>query len=198
MKFTLLAALAALTFGTFSQAGGDITPISEPIVIIQENTDKNIYVGGSLTYVNTKAEQNFGVFTASQSESGYGLGGQIGFIFFRADAFAAAVEGRIQGTQWDYANDLDDAYALTYSALLKPIFNFDAFNAYGLFGYGSSKVAGNHFSVRENGFVYGVGAGYSITESIEVIGDIVANPSIREESIDINTNVLTVGVNYKF
>ncbi len=197
MKFTLIAALAALTFG---YAGGDVAPVYEtPIVVVQENTDKNLYVGGSLTYVDSEFKENFTWFDLESSETGYGLGGQVGFTFYRLDSFYASVEGRIQKTFWNYGSDLADASALTYSALIKPTYAFDEFNIYGLGGYGSSKVSNFALSERENGFVWGLGGGYTFSETVEITLDYVWNPSIDDIIFDnVRTDVLTLGVNYKF
>ena len=193
----MVAAVAAMTVAF---AGGDIAPIETPVEI--SAPAKNFYVGGGLTavqtYVNGQADWFNDTIT---SETGYGAQAQVGYVFYRTGAFSSAIEGRVAKTFYGYGIDefeLDgDTALLTYSALIKPQYNFGDFGVYGLVGYGTSKVTDSGFSVRENDVVYGGGVNYLVTDSFEVFADYTVNPAF-EDVVNVENDVMVVGVNYKF
>ena len=190
------AAVAAMTVAF---AGGDVTPIE----VVEVTPANNFYVGGALTATQTYVNGESNWFSDTDSaETGYGFGAQAGYTFYRCGAFEAALEGRIQKTFWDYGIKgwEDNSEELTtYSALIKPQYNFDEFGVYGLVGYGASKFEIGDFKVRENGLVYGAGAQYAINDSWAVFGDYTVNPAFEVEGFkDIENDVVAIGVNYKF
>jgi len=199
MKKLTLSLAAIFAMGTFAVAGGDIAPVIEvaqPVV-----TANDFYVGGSITasqvYVNGQSDWFNDTVDA---ETGYGLGIVAGYTFYRADAFSASIEGRANGTLWEFGEDADDADILSYSALIKPQYNVTPeIGLYGLAGYGASKLTVGDESIRENGFVYGAGVEYAFTDAVAVTLDYVVNPAFTEDGFeDVENDTISLGVNYRF
>ena len=132
-----LMALAAMS--TMAIAGGDVAEVVE---VAQPVDTKDFYVGGAITgsqvYVNGQSDWFNDTVDA---ETGYGLGIVAGYTFYRADEFTASVEGRANGSLWEFGEDADDADILSYSVLIKPQYNVTSeIGLYGLVGYGASKL----------------------------------------------------------
>jgi len=174
-------------------AGGDIAPV-EPVV----EQPKNFYVGGALTasQVYDQGDSHWFNDTAS-AETGYGLGVQAGYVFFRTGDFSSAVEVRANRTFWSFADDVDGEVT-SYGAFVKPEYSFGDYGVYGLVGYGQTRLTGTGFKQTENGFAYGGGVEYALTESFAVFVDYVVNPEIKETPKDIENDTISIGVNYKF
>ena len=191
--------MAIMLSATALFAGGDIAPVEQPIV-----TDiKPYYVGVGVTAVQTYVNGQSKWFTDNDmAETGGGLALNVGYVVYSADAFTASVEGRVNKTAWNYYSEdfnVDgDVSLLTYSALVKPQYNFGDFGVYGLVGYGTSKITDFGDSVRQNGLVYGGGASYDVTDTYAITLDYVVNPAFEFANGDIENDVITLGVNYRF
>ncbi len=196
MKHILLAAIAALTFGTIANAGGDIAPIEEPVVVTMEVTN-DFYVGGALTAVQTYVDSSWFDDTID-AKTGYGLGIQGGYVFYRGYDITVAAEARLGSTLWAYG--WYDADLLTYSALLKPQYNFGDFGIYGLAGYGVSDFNSDFGGDKSDGFVWGGGAAYAIDSTWSVFVDYTVNPEFRGflPNEDVKNDTIGLGFNYSF
>ena len=191
--------MALVASMTMAFAGGDIAPAVEVEVA---PVAKNFYVGGALTAQQTYLNGTSDWFNDTiTSETGYGAQAQVGYVFFRSGDFSTAIEGRVAKTLYGYGIDefeLDgDTALLTYSALIKPQYNFGEFGVYGLVGYGTSKVTDSGFSARANDVVWGGGANYALGDTWEVFADYTVNPAF-EDVVNVENDVIAVGVNYKF
>ena len=190
MKKLLMALIATVSI-VF--AGGGIAPV-EPSVPVQVVKDKTgFYVGVGLTanqeYV--RGESNW-FNDDAKAETGYGYNLIAGYKFVQMGDFGASVEARYGQGVWD-DNGLDTAQ---YFVAVKPDYALaDTFTIYALAGYGRSDFKG--LSTRD-GFVYGGGVEYALTDSFGVFGDYVVNPYVKIADEKIENDVITIGVNYKF
>lgn len=67
-------------------------------------------------------------------------------------------------------------------------------NAYGLLGYAKSKHQINDDSLITDGFSYGLGVGYTLTDAWDVVIDAVRYANENQSTVD----AYSVGVNYNF
>jgi len=197
LKGILVALMATMTMAI---AGGDIAPVVEVEVA---PVAKNFYVGGALTAQQTYVKGESDWFNDTVlSETGYGAQAQIGYVFFRSGDFSTAIEGRVAKTLYNYGIDEfsfdGDTSLLTYSALIKPQYNFGEFGVYGLVGYGTSKLNDSGYTARKNDIVWGGGANYALGDTWEVFADYTVNPAFDGVVEDVENDVIAVGVNYKF
>ena len=196
MKKILTTSVIATLFASALIAGGDIAPI-EPQVTTPEVTQTyftGFYAGAGITANQTYLRGESDWFNdGTDSETGYGYNLITGYKFYNDGTYGVAVEARYGEGLWSN-NGLDSK---TYFAAIKPSYNFtDDISAYGLIGYGHSKVKDGSFKEQDSGFVYGVGAEYDVTSDISVFTDYVVNAPIKIQGDHIENDVITVGVNY--
>jgi len=83
-----------------------------------------------------------------------------------------AIEGRFGRTLSDYEIEDHEPISFTNTALyLKPRYQFGGATAYGLLGYGMSKIDFMDDTTTANGFQYGAGASYDIGEQMSFFAD---------------------------
>ncbi len=195
MKNIVLSAVAVLAMSSFAVAGGDIAPVEEPIVVVEEPvvTDSGFYLGLAYSYMNATSEINDGdVF---QWGDGYELAdADINTGMFQAGYKInsyVAVEGRYwfggsetiahvpdsAGIGRDVDLDID-----TWGIYVKPMYPVsDAFDIYALLGYASNGYELSAITTRGevelnpdadiDGFSWGIGAAYSINDNVSVFVD---------------------------
>ncbi len=81
---------------------------------------------------------------------------------------------------------------------MKPAYDFGPVTGYALVGY--SNVDLENFGSAD-GFAWGVGVSGDVTENVEVFFDITVNPDFDNDNIilvDVDHEVFTLGLNYKF
>jgi len=202
-KFTL-SMITVMAMGTFAVAGGDIAPIEEiaevaaPIIV---EDDSNFYVGVAYSYIDAEidGEETGNAYTLL---AGYNYNKYI------------AIEGRYTATvgDMDVENDRSslnrpdgeyDREVENYGLFLKPQYPIgDAFSVYGLLGYGSVTAR----LTDESGFQWGLGAKYSVTDSIDVFvdytslydGDMDNIENINNRTCDSLITSTNVGITYNF
>ncbi len=209
MKKFNLSLVAVLAMSTFAVAGGDIEPIVEPVVEAAEVFVESVSTGGfyvgiaygamysDVTNIRHDTLDNFGHDVELETGSvmfdmGYKFNDYI------------AVEGRYwMGLSSDSVTFNDDDYTFhgdvldsdsdAWGVYLKPMYPVtDAFDIYGLLGYGSAALNdGNTFDEDVEGISWGVGVAYSFTESFSVFLDYVA---FTEDTITNNELTHLVGV----
>jgi len=190
MKKIMVAALAACTMAI---AGGDITPVEVEAAPVT----KDFYVGvsGQATIQTTEISDTFD--SVAWDNAKYGVGIQAGYVFFRSGDFSTAVEGRYTYS-WDEVNGIDLDTGIL-SGFLKPAYDFGPVTGYALIGY--SQVDLDVLGTSD-GFAWGLGISGDVTDSIEVFMDVTVNPDFNNGVdtilLDVDHEVITLGVNYKF
>jgi len=182
MKKFNLSLVAVLAMSTFAIAGGDIAPVEEPIVVVEEPVSEgNFYLGLAYGAANIDSQETIsipgqGVITPNSEDIDYGtIMLQAGYNFNPY----IAVEGRYWiGLEEDFGNFGDTLTLDTWGLYVKPQYPVtEAFNIYALLGYASSDLTvdfpGGSFTPDYDldGFSWGVGAAYSFTESVEFFID---------------------------
>ncbi len=227
-KFTL-SAVAVLALSAFAIAGGDFVAV-EPTIEIQEApvaavVDSGFYAGLAYGYADITDD-----YTASNGSFGnhednfdtYML--QAGYKFNQY----LAVEGRY----WDSVGDGDwtDRYTLpdsrvvnssgpcsefsAWGVYVKPMYPVtEAFDVYALLGYGNVNLSTEYgtnakfLDMDEDGFQWGLGASYELTDNWVVFADYVnlyddtsaaITEGIYSETHDYSIYTANVGVTYRF
>ncbi len=204
-KYTLSIAACAL-MGTLAMAGGDIAPV-EPVVDtpVVAAVQNGFYVGTAYGYMgdeytrspNTMDPKSFDEsYSAWMFQAGYKINNYI------------AVEGRYWASMSDISvkNQLNQGYDLqgadAWGLYVKPMYPVtDAIDIYALLGYASM----DHNSKKLNdgdGFSWGLGASYGVTENIDLFVDYVSiyddDRSFSGVTKDITIDSVNFGVTYNF
>ena len=190
-----LVASLVLTAGLV--AGGQIADIYQEPACPDES---KFYIGAGLAYDELYLDgyedwTEDGPFNVSNP----GIQLTAGYTLFGYDAWKLSAEGRLGYV--DLGNGIEYTW---YGIYAKPEYDIGKFGIYGLLGYGTSDVTVSFYDypvdVSVNGtvsdFTYGLGVSYDIDEAWQVVLDYVVEPEFRED--DINDDVITLGVNYKF
>ena len=219
MKNIVLSTVAVLAMGSFAVAGGDIAPVEEPVVVVEPVvSDAGFYLGLAYGYADVDASvQNRSAAgkptykTGLDSYSSVLL--QAGYDFNKY----VAVEGRYWfGISEDYTilgltpgNNTNNYSADfdTWGIYVKPQYPItDAFKVYALLGYANTD-SGNAFQdTTADGFSWGLGAAYSLTENFSIFIDYVDmyNDSVdytdngTDYTADLDIDTINFGVTYKF
>lgn len=179
MKKVTLSIIAALAMNTFAFAGGDISPV-EPEVTIPEVVEStgSFYVGLGYSYMNLDAGNN-GEHDgdATLLLAGYNFNQYIG------------VEARYAGL----TDCLDNA-----AIYVKPMYPFGDAKVYALLGYGETTYDNGVVDNSENGFQWGLGANYAVTENIGLFADYTNLYDDTFAGVDSTVDAINVGVTYTF
>ena len=198
MTKTITSIATAALLATAVQAGGDIAPIEAKTIEIQEPVQKDFYVGVGITgqTLYLKNEKDFFDDTVDSEVAG-GAEIKVGYVFYRTGKVSVAVEAQAGRTFWGFDND--DFYSYDYAAFVKPMYTFNGLGlgVYGLLGYAKSGISDSDVSVQENGLAYGVGAEYSITDSVSVYADYTMLPEF-DAFEDIRSDKVALGINYRW
>jgi len=197
---------------SFAVAGGDIAPVEEQVVVEPVVTNSGFYLGlaygmGEWNYdrVNGNDDGTFD-FDTIILQAGYNFNkyiaveGRYWFGLDTSDTFANGDSGEVNIDAWGIY--VKPQYPVT-----------EAFKIYGLLGYASISSlewknnngggAGDYTDqYNYDGFSWGLGAGYTFTDNIEVFVDYV---SIYDDTLDmfstpydIDFSTWNFGVTYKF
>jgi opacity protein-like surface antigen len=216
MKKIITSALAATAILT---AGGNIVPAAPVVETVQVFTPwTGLYVGGALTANQTylKGESDwFG--TSVNNKTAYGIQGDAGYTFFNNGDIALSAEGRFGGSFGG-----DDFVETSYWGIYaKPEAIFGDFSAYALLGYGELDYTRSGdiyegspvtyaYTTTTDGFTWGVGAQYAVSSNVGVYVDYVVQPTLDVVGLadggavtvvtedNVETDVISVGFNYKF
>jgi opacity protein-like surface antigen len=201
MKKVLFSVVAMATMSTLSFAGGDIDPV-EPMVDtpVMAASHSGLYLGLGLTASST----GIGTVSVFSENSGQDRLGDITFQAGYEFNPYIAVEGRYSTSL--FAEDFIERDS--WGVYLKPQYPVnDAMTVYALLGYGGMTldgIDGVRASLDDNGFQWGLGASYDVSNNVAVFIDYVsiANDmsadSFPASSLDISSQAVTLGVTYKF
>jgi len=197
MKKALLLSVVA---STMMMAGGDIAPVvDEPVMVVEDN---GFYLGLGYGFMNVTVDDAItGTNYFDEDFSSVML--QAGYKF---NSYFA-----VEGRYWFGLDDVDlgtvgnpDVYDApdAWGIYAKPMFPVtEDLDIYGLVGYADVTIEGNNgtpWSKDFDGFSWGLGLSYDITDSFTVFADYVA---LADETIafeDINIETYNVGVTYNF
>jgi len=180
MKKVSLSIVALLAMNTFAVAGGDFTAPVEPQVNIPEVEEStgSFYVGAGYSYINLDADIVEHDSDAALLLAGYNFNQYIG------------VEARYAGL----TDCIDNA-----AIYVKPMYPIgDAAKVYALLGYGDTSYDNGVVDNSENGFQWGLGANYSVTENIGVFADYTNLYDDTFAGVDSTVDAINVGVTYTF
>ena len=200
MKKTIIG---AMLFSSLLLAGGDIYPVEQETgydtedVVVADLETNDFYVGGSIVASELYLAGKSNWFSNDTfSDTGYGLGLQAGYTFYRAGDFSGVVEGRFNTTIGGFGDD--DDYLSAASLLIKPRYGFEDFGVYALGGFGYDHFTYGEVDQKENGFVWGVGLDHNVNERVVIFVDYLSNPSINTYIASIELGAISTGASYKF
>ncbi len=177
MKKVTLSIIAALAMNTFAFAGGDISPVEPEITVpeVSESTG-SFYVGAGYSYMNLDAETEHDG-DATLLLAGYNFNQYIG------------VEARYAGL----TDCLENA-----AIYVKPMYPIGDAKVYALLGYGETTYDNGVVDNSENGFQWGLGANYAVTENIGLFADYTNLYDDTFAGVDSTVDAINVGVTYTF
>ena len=190
---------AAVAASTIAMAGGDIVVESTPVPFT------GAYIGGGLTIPQTYVDGEKSFFEDDiNNETGVGVGGNLGYVFYNTGDWSVAVEGRAAISVASYDITPFDADTYNYGVYLKPEVYFDLsgykFGAYALAGWASVTVEDDFDSEDTDGFAYGLGGEYFATETLSVFVDYTMLPAFDTDvdGINVNNDQFMIGINYRW
>ena len=185
MKKALLLSVVA---STMMMAGGDIAPVVVEEPMITEDNGYYLGLGYGFTTVEVEAAYDED-FSSVMIQAGYKFNSYF------------AVEGRYWSGLDDVTLDgvvvdAPDAWGI-YAKPMYPA--TEELDIYGLVGYADADLNNNAINGRNtDGFSWGLGASYEITESFAVFADYVALVDDTIAFRDVNIETVNVGVSYLF
>ena len=194
----LTTATSLLLISSFALAGGDIDPqepeITMPEVMGEPITDNYFYVGLGYSFMKMLND------TQDKKVTGNAITALAGYKFHQY----LAVEGRYTATLGDLrANNTDNNWDMSNIALyLKPQYALNQVSLYGLLGYGQVDFDDGS-SHTEDGFQWGIGANYAVSEMIDIFADYTRlYDGDGFDNIlgtdDISVDSINIGVTYNF
>ena len=207
-KFTLSIA-AVMAMSTFAIAGGDITPVEEPMVEVVEPVadDSGFYVGLGYSRMTKTVEDAIYVTGLEYDDLEYTADSLLLLAGYNFNKYIA-VEGRYTMSIGDVEAsdtwyDEADNELSNIGIYLKPMYPIGGLTVYGLLGYGQVTFD-NGTEYTENGFQWGLGANYAVTEDVGVFVDYTR--LYDDENFDdcmcgdhdVVVDSINVGVTYKF
>ena len=202
MKTTTLSLISILALSRLAFAGGDIAPVEEPVIVAPVIDNSAFYLGlgiGDATVNDDFTSEEFSA-TTLMLQAGYQYNQYV------------AVEGRYTfAVNTDYtpgnttasSSDYDGDFS-SWGVYVKPMYPIGDFTLYALLGYGGvmldDLVGGDAY---EDGFQWGLGAGYAFSEQISIFVDYVSlyddtGFDYRAQFDDVDSDTWTVGMSYKF
>ncbi|HID94358.1 MAG TPA: porin family protein [bacterium (Candidatus Stahlbacteria)] len=210
MKKITLSLVSIVALSGLAFAGGDIAPVvEEPVVVLEDNSV--FYIGLGYGYFNQTVDNVINSNIELESNS---VMLQAGYQYNQYIAF--------EGRYWIGIGDITQNGGINpgdksgdydaWGLYLEPIYPVtQEFDVYGLLGYADTSVkydSGEFWNT--DGFSWGIGAQYAVTENILIFVDYLNMGS--EDSVDLTYNnaiypsvdagidlyTVNVGVSYKF
>jgi len=200
MRKITLSIVSVLALSNLAFAGGDIIPVVEEPMIVEDNSAFYLGLGlgaGAINDSTTGEEIKRGVVLL---QAGYQYNDYVALEGRYAFGFNTSYD---EGS-WNAAEDYDDDMT-SWGIYIKPMYPVtDEFDVYALLGYGGvmlNNVAGG--DPYESGFQWGLGAQYAVTDTIILFADYVSlyddtGFDYRAQDDDVDSDMWTLGVSYKF
>jgi len=224
MKNIVLSAVAVLAMSSFAVAGGDIAPVEEPIIVVEEvmPSTGGVYIGIAYGFMNTEITdttyphggtlENTWLdedFSSIMLQAGYDFNQYVGIegrYWFGLDSDSTLGRGDLGG------NINADVTVDAWGVYVKPMYPVsDAFTVYALLGYAGAdiEIDANNFTYTTDsvdGFSWGLGAEYRFTDAVGLFVDYVSvyddDEDFYVDGGDVNTEAMitsfNIGVNYRF
>jgi opacity protein-like surface antigen len=205
--------MVTLTLSTITFAGGNIQPAQVQIEVPEEvSTAKssNFYLGLGIT--NLKLENDF----TKESFKTKAITLQAGYTYNNYLAIEGRYTHHVGDVEYDHGSDhrvnageniKDYPTDFTNIALfLKPQYKINNVSLYALLGYGEVKLtnmANDGVDRAEDGFQWGLGLAYDVTEHISMYVDYLnmyddKGFNYRATNQDIKADAFTLGITYTF
>lgn len=204
MRKITLSLLTMVAMSSIGFAGGDFKTAVEPVVIIpavEETVDQSgLYVGLGISAVITYEEDG----SFFETQDGQDRTGDVALIAGYDFNQYIAVEGRYMTsfTHEDYSE------RSSWGVYVKPQYPvMEELKVYALLGYGGLQLDGINSSgidIDEDGFQWGIGTSYEMTENISIFVDYLNIAKDMEvdrfvrPNVEIDSDAITVGAIYKF
>ncbi|MBD3789324.1 MAG: porin family protein [Campylobacterales bacterium] len=184
-----------------------MAPVEPEVTVpeVVESTPGSFYVGLGYSYM-TGTIADVGTRGADIDVTGHALTALAGYNFNKY----IAVEGRYSTVLSDvnlddgtYDEDVNEDLS-NFAIYLKPMYPVaDNFNVYALLGYGQVSASFDGEDYSENGFQWGLGANYAVTENIGVFVDytrLYDDTGFDGElsGVDVTLDSVNVGATYTF
>lgn len=221
MKKLTLSLTAILAMSTFAVAGGDIAPM-EPVVntpvVVEEASTGSLYLG--IGYSALRSDSNFvdikhhglNIPTVDFDDDYSAMMFQAGYNFNPYVAVEARYWVGLTDNSFTITGNTFDSDASAYGIYLKPTYPVtSAFDIYALLGYASVtvndvQIGGVNRDFDIDGFSWGIGASYSVTENIAFSVDYVdfQDDDIKFQGVHTSGTFehafdsVNFGVNYQF
>lgn len=201
MRKIRLSAVSILALSGLVFAGGDIVPVEPQVVlpVVVNNSAYYLGIGIANGVVNDDFTNEEFSSNALMLQAGYQYNEYIAFEGRYAFGLSMDYDpGMIDGLSSDYDGDFSN-----WGLYVKPMYPIGDFNLYALLGYGGvmleDLVGGDAY---EDGFQWGVGTSYAISEQVSVFVDYVSlyddkGFDYRAKLDDVDSSVLTFGLTYK-
>ena len=189
MKKIVLSAVVAASMVTFATAGGDIAPV-EPAITTPEvavapaSMAGNFYIGTAYSYLDGEGKKN-----CNKVSDNAGAGTLLAGYKFND---YIALEGRYTDDFSDFSN---------WGIYAKPMYPVGPVSIYGLLGYGVSDIDAKNFKAKDDGFQWGAGLAYAVTQNIGLFADyvqMVDKSNFDKKDIDVKIYGINAGVTYTF
>lgn len=202
MKKSILSLVLILLLSGLAYAGGDVVPVEEPVIVpVVDNSAFYIGFGVGQAAINDDQTAEEITSTMIMLQAGYQYNDYVALEGRASFAFNSDYEPGITGNaSGDYDDDIS-----SWGIYVKPMYPVtEAFDIYALLGYGGVQL-GNLESgdAYESGLQWGLGAQYTVTESIVVFADYVklyddTGFDYRAQLEDVDSDAWALGVSYKF
>lgn len=236
MKNFTLSVATVLALSTFAVAGGDIAPVVEPVVeVAPASDDSGFYIGGAYSSADVDEswsadDDGASIYTVGDYEEEHdAFMLQVGYQFNKYFALEGRYWTSISDPDWSekydsyyYSGALAESWSgsgscdcdlSAWGIYIKPMYPLtEEFTVYGLLGYGNVTLDdGGYDWIDENGFQWGIGASYAITEHLSIFADYVrlldgedgssiqgTAPYTITHTWEDDVDTINVGITYKF
>ena len=200
MKKVALSLVSVMVLNGLAFAGGDIAPVVEEPIIVEDNSAFYLGLGVGAAAVNFDYYGEEFTATTLMLQAGYQYNDYV------------SLEGRYTfgfSTDYDIGTNLNasayDGDFTSWGIYVKPMYPVtEEFDVYALLGYGGVMLSDlNNGDAYESGFQWGLGAQYAVTDSVAVFVDYVSlyndtGFDYVAKLEDVDSDTWTLGVSYKF
>ena len=203
MKRFVIAALAAAPLtvaASFAHAGGLAEPIAEPAPTVYTAPAPvaagrdwtGFYAGGSLGYGDVDVDG------LDEDFNGATFGGHVGYNY-DLGSFVVGGELEAMGTNDFTAEDTELELDNVLRAKVRAGYDAGAFLPYVTAGYAQATVGTDGDDLEDNGYFYGVGVDYAVSDSITVGGEYLRHDFEDFDDVaDIEADTFALRVSYNF